>query len=67
MLTFADRNITALSWSPLDSNSIAQATNDKVLLIWDIDAETIKFKTQLESHVIHCEWSHSDPNLLFLI
>ena len=67
LLTFADRNITALSWCPQDSNQIAQATNDKVLLIWDIEAETIKFKTQLDSHVIFCEWSYSDPNLLYLI
>ena len=67
LLTFADKNITAISWCPTDANAIAQATNDKVLLIWDIETESVKFKTQLDSHVIHCEWSHSDPNLLFVI
>ena len=67
LLTFADRNITAISWSPLDSNIIAQATSDKILIIWDIDTETVKFKTQLESHVINAEWHRTDPNLLFFI
>ena len=45
MLTFADKNITAIAWCPTDSNAIAQATSDKVLLIWDIETESVKFKT----------------------
>ena len=45
LLTYADRNITSIVWCPTDPNVIAQATNDKILLIWDIETETIKFKT----------------------
>jgi len=67
LLTYADKNITALSWCPTEPGVIAQATNDKVLLIWDIETETVKFKTLLDSHAIHCEWSKTDPNVLFLI
>ena len=67
LLTFADKNITAISWCPTDPNVLAQATNDKVLIIWDIEGQTVKFKSQLESHVINCEWSRTDPNLLFFI
>ena len=38
-----------------------------MLYIWDIEAETVKFKTVLQSHAIQLEWSRCDPNLLFLI
>lgn len=37
LLTFADKNITAISWCPMDPNVLAQATNDKVLIVWDIE------------------------------
>ena len=67
LLTFADKNITAISWCPTDPSVIAQGTNDKVLILWDIETETVKFKTQLESHVVHAEWSPVDKNMLFLI
>ena len=39
LLTFADKNITAINWCPSDPTVIAQATNDKALVIWDIETE----------------------------
>ena len=53
LLTFADKNITSICWCPTDPSIIAQATNDKILVIWDIESEKVKFKTQLDSHVVH--------------
>ena len=67
LLTFADKNITAICWCPSDPSLLMQATNDKVMLIWDIETEAIKYKTQLDSHVIHAEWSLSDANQIYLI
>lgn len=67
LLTFADKNITAIAWCPTDPSVIAQATSDKVLVIWDIEQENVKFKTQLESHVICTEWNPLNKNILFLI
>lgn len=67
LLTYADKNITAIAWCPTDPTVIAQATNDKILIIWDIDTESVKYKTQLESHVISTEWSPTDPDILYLI
>ena len=67
MLTYADKNITAIAWCPIDTSVIAQATNDKVFIIWDINTETVKYRTQLESHVFAAEWSPNDPNIIYLI
>lgn len=67
LLTFADKNITAISWCPTDPSVIAQATSDKVLIVWDIEQESVKFKTQLESHVICIEWNPMNKNMLYLI
>ena len=67
LLTYADKNITSIAWCPTDPTMIAQCTFDKVLVVWDIDTEQIKFRTQLESHVIHLEWSPNNKNLLFMI
>lgn len=67
LLNFADKNITSVCWCPSDPSVLLQASIDKVLLIWDIETEAIKYKTQLESHVIHAEWSLSDQNIIYLI
>jgi WD40 repeat protein len=57
LLNFADTNITAIEWQPVNEKYLAQATIDKKLVIWDLEPEVIKFSMQLFSHIIQIEWN----------
>ena len=73
LLTFDDTNFTAIAFEPsmddsgLGASSIAQATIDKKLVIWDLEQEMIKLQIQLFSHVKQIEWSACDSNSMFIL
>ena len=67
LIAFGDRNLTCMEWCPTDSSVIAQGTIDKMLVLWDVESESVKFQVSLPSAVTQMCWSRRDPNVLFFI
>jgi len=66
VFTHADSNISAIEWEPCEERYLAQATQDKKLVIWDVDLENIKFNVTLTSVVTSIEWSRAGKLILLL-
>jgi WD40 repeat protein len=67
IFTHADSNISAIEFEPVRERYLAQATQDKRLIIWDISSESVKFNINLASPIIQIEWSHGAKGALMLL
>ena len=54
-------------WEPTNRKLLAQATYDRKVTIWDVEAEEVKFEVLLTHQVVHMEWNRANPNELWVI
>ena len=67
VFTHADSNISALEWEPSEERYLAQATQDKKLVICEVDSENIKFNVTLTSVVTSIEWSRGASGRILML
>lgn len=66
VLAHGESNISAIEWDPKEA-LLAHATQDRKLIIWDLETESIKFNVTLPSVVNYIEWSGCGDGLILLL
>ena len=67
LLNGTTSNILAIVWEPTNRKFLAQATYDRKVTIWDVEAEEVKFEVLLTHQVVHMEWNKANQNELWVI
>eukprot|EP00405_Crypthecodinium_cohnii_P056845 CAMPEP_0206620410 /NCGR_PEP_ID=MMETSP0325_2-20121206/61586_1 /ASSEMBLY_ACC=CAM_ASM_000347 /TAXON_ID=2866 /ORGANISM="Crypthecodinium cohnii, Strain Seligo" /LENGTH=1243 /DNA_ID=CAMNT_0054143323 /DNA_START=54 /DNA_END=3781 /DNA_ORIENTATION=- len=57
MITAHERTITAICWSPEDSNLLATCSVSKKIAIWDLEAEEERFVTKVTDVPVLMDWA----------
>lgn len=68
MIAAHDRTITSICWSPDDGNLVATSSVSKKVAIWDLEEESEKYATKIQSGVPQLVgWAYGCDRLVFAL